>query len=404
MSQASQVEASDNWGEALRSSGNDAELTATVRVRRQWIAIALTSICSATALFAAGWACGPGRPTPAQRVLPGEFENHDALLVAWPKATSVGPAVQLKLFADIIREGSASIDIVVLIPDRESEQEVLDYLRTQGIHVDHLKFMRAPSTLLWVRDYGPLTAKSFVGGIEILDTIYFRGPEFPAQDQVPAAVGAGLGLPVVEVPIVMENGNLLSNGAGVCVTTTKLLRVNAERDLDESDVTRLLRERVGAEEVIFLEPLHGEPNEHVDMFMTFTAPDSVVVGHYEPSTDLINAAILDRNADRLAQIHTACGPMRVHRIPMPEKVNGNWCTFTNVVYANGTMLVPSYGKRHAAAEKTAVAVYQSLLPTWNIVSIDCSDVLIFNGSLHCATSNLMITGSGIQNARYLAEQ
>jgi len=402
MSQATEANASDGWGESHRANGGFSRQPVRVGGRSTAFAIAVACIFCATALFAAGWVCGPGRAKMRQRVLPGEFESHDALVVAWPKAKTVGPEVQRKMFADIIRAASPSIDIVVLTPDDESEAEIVEYLRQQEIETDQLRYIRAPSALLWVRDYGPLTAKSFGGGIEILDTIYYRGAEHPGQDQVPGAVGAALGLPSVEVPLVMENGNLLSNGAGLCVTTTKLLRVNAERKLSESDVTRILRDQAGAEEVIYLEPLLGEPNEHVDMFMTFTGPDTVVVGQYEPSHDQENAALLDRNAERLSQVKTACGPLRVHRVPMPDRIDGNWYTFTNVVFANGRMLVPSYGRIHATAEKKSIAVYQSLLPTWDIVSVDCSEVIYFNGSLHCATANLMTSDRATKSRQFHA--
>lgn len=397
-----EFEASDRWGESRYLDVYQAEVTASARARWRWRLrwLAITLICTsfATALFAAGWAYGPGRPLHRQRVLPGEFELHDSLVVAWPLVALVGHEEMRELFADIVRAGQVNVEIVVLTTASESEEEVVEYLRARDIDPDDIKFIYAPAAMLWVRDYGPLTAKSFSGGVEIIDTIYHRGEDFREQDQVPTVMGASLRLPVIELPIVMENGNLLSNGAGLCVTTNKLLRANEKRGLDESSITRLLRERIGAEEVIYLEPLRGEPNGHVDMFMTFTGPDTVVVGQYDLSHDQINAAILDRNAERLARVKTACGPLRVHRIPMPKRIDGKWYTFTNVVYVNGTMLVPSYGEIHAVAEQTAVSLYQRLLPNWKIVSIDCSDVIIYDGLLHCATANIMTSVGRTRNA------
>ena len=112
-------------------------------------------------------------------------------------------------------------------------------------------------------------------------------------------------------------------------------------------MTELIKKQFGATDLIYLEPLAGEATGHVDMFATFTAPDTVVIGECSQREDPVNAAILDRNAQRLAGVRTACGPLNVVRIPV-SKTNTLpfeddpdayvWHTYTNVVYANQVLL------------------------------------------------------------------
>ena len=174
---------------------------------------------------------------------------------------------------------------------------------------------------------------------------------------------------------------------------------NAARGYDEDDVTRILERFYGAKEVVFLEPLRGEPNAHVDMFATFPSPETVVVGTCSSESDPANAAILDRNAERLASVGPPCGPLNVVRIPMPPTVwspDGRelWPTYTNVVYANDTVLVPVFAGLEPPGESPALELYRQLLPGRTIVGIDAGPVLELLGGLHCFTLNLASVGPG----------
>jgi agmatine/peptidylarginine deiminase len=140
---------------------------------------------------------------------------------------------------------------------------------------------------------------------------------------------------------------------------------------------------------VFLEELQHEVTGHVDMFATFLSPNLVVVAQCSPESDPVNAAILDRNAQRLASLGAPWAPMKVARIPVHRLPDDPWLWFphTNVVFANGTLLVPVYpGLR--SDQSPALALYRQLLPGWKIVGID-ADALVPNwGSLHCITLNL----------------
>ncbi len=327
----------------------------------------------------------------SRRVLPGEFERHDLLLVAWPTNSS-NPNVPIpelrRVIADIAHAVEGSIDVAVLTIDERQRQAAARYLSASGIATNQLRFWQAPCHTIWVRDYGPFVVKSFEGsGCETLNTDY-RHSDSPSLNDVPIALNGQLGWPLVDTPILMENGNLLSNGAGLCVTTEKLFFDNTRNSEPRSYVASQFREYMGAEQVVSLENLIGEPTGHVDMFMTFTAPDTVIVGAYSPAYDPENAAILDRNAQRLSELKTACGPLQVHRIPMPRRPDGRWRTFTNIVLANGVLIVPTFGEAFQGAEDRSLEVYRRVLPNWRIASIDCSDLAHGNGGLHCMTMNV----------------
>ncbi len=185
----------------------------------------------------------------------------------------------------------------------------------------------------------------------------------------------------------IEGGNLISNGRGICITTQQVLDANADH-ADEATVREWMQECYGAEQAVFLEPLSGEPTGHVDMFATFVSPYTVVVGRFDVESDPINAALLDRNADRLARVTTPDGPLRVVRIPMPPHDEETWRTYTNVVFANGVLMVPIYPELDPAGRDAALETFSRVLPGWRIIGMNATRLAELGGAMHCITMNL----------------
>ncbi|MFT5522179.1 MAG: agmatine/peptidylarginine deiminase [Pirellulaceae bacterium] len=314
--------------------------------------------------------------------MPGEFERQGALLVA--SKDLIGRTSDL--FVEIVRSLRGKVEIVVLVSNVEEYEAAKGLLGANSVPLNNVHFVEVVHDTMWARDYGPIICRTKEGSPIVIDSRYDLTRV--NDDQVPTMLARLLGLRVVQMPLRLDGGNLLSNGQGLGITTRRLLHENAIGELEEAWMHSVLQESFGFNRVVVLEPLVGEPTGHVDMFATFTSANTVVVGRYDPSTDAENAAILDRNAIKLAGLPTVAGPLRVVRIPMPPHDDAIWRTYANVIYANGVLLVPTYGDVDQAGRREALATYASLLPRWNIVSIDARSIIELNGALHCLMMNL----------------
>jgi agmatine/peptidylarginine deiminase len=191
-------------------------------------------------------------------------------------------------------------------------------------------------------------------------------------------------IPRVRASITLDGGNLLTNGQGLCVATTELLEMNRDCGYDEKHVANTIKRLFGAEQIVYLDKLDAQVVGHVDLFATFVAADTVVVGDYS-GIDLVNAAILDRNAERLSKVVTATGPLKVVRIPMPPHGKDHFGgTYTNVLFANGVLLVPTYPDAFPETEGEVMATYRRLLPGWEVVGINAGTLARHGGVLRCA--------------------
>lgn len=344
--------------------------------------------------------------------VPGEFEPQQAIAIAWPRfATDALPSAAKaafvdpdQLYCDLVAAVAGRIPLVVLVEDSQARERVAALLGQRQIPANAVHFLHVPFASEWIRDYGPLTVRTGDGSWRLLDAEFVEGPVgvYPYEDRMPATLGRLLQVPTVRVPLSVQHGNVLSNGRGLFLATRKMVDENAGRRYGQDDVRRVLREFYGAAEVVFLEPLAGEPTGHVDMFATWTSADTVLIGQYPPDYDPRNAAILDRNAERVARAEVAGRRVTVVRIPMPPRVaprSGTelWATYTNVAYANGVLLLPVYPRWAPEVEAAAEETYRRLLPDWTVAKVNAVPILRTGGSIHCVTMNLPRVGQWGQN-------
>jgi len=309
--------------------------------------------------------------------LPADFQKHKTLLIAGGVLSRKCPGVLPSVVAAV----SGRLDVVVLVANKDDRRRVEAELTEAKLPADAVRFLKVPVDTMWVRDYGPIFVKDAEGRSLAVDTEY-QISRRPSDNAIPPPVAKYFNTRLDTAELLLEGGNLLSNGRGLCLTTTTINR-NIARGLDAADVVRLLRKHFGSVQTAFLEPLDGEHSGHVDVFACFTAPDTVVVGSYEKDADPRNAAILDRNAQRLSRLVTPHGKLRVVRIPMGNNEDGRFRTYTNGIFANGIFLLPRYEKSSTVADRRAAATFSRLLPTSKIVRIDCEQLIQHDGALRC---------------------
>ena len=321
---------------------------------------------------------------PGPRCIAGEFESQAAIILGCHELEQIFPRVMVDVIAALIHR----IPIIALVSDEVQRRQVVTQLSDWGLPAHQMHFVNMPERIMWVRDYGPQFVRKADGTVVILDPFYPHADRRWCDD-MPQALAELLRVPLVKVPLHLEGGNLLSNGQGLCITTAITVRHNLDYGgLTPPQIGWILKNYYGFEHAIVMDSLYGEKTCHVDVFATFTSADTVVIGEYDRRIDPVNADILDRNAARLSGIITPTGPLKVERIPMPDNRGGVWRTYTNVIYANGTLLMPVYPGIDPEGEQKAMETYSRLLPGWEIKPIDSGQLIQNAGALRCVSANV----------------
>jgi agmatine deiminase len=326
---------------------------------------------------------GSREEEPRRMRMPAEFEPQDAILIGCSTLMRDAPQVFLNIVQALYRR----IPLIGLVENEGRETLGRMLLATAGLPADAIQLARVPASSMWVRDYGPTTVIDDQGGRHFLDfdRRHLRPPNVHSATEQLASL---LGIPRVPIDLSLAGGNLLSNGEGVCVTSATVILQNSQGHRTVEQIGTELCAHLGARRWAYVSPLPGERTGHVDLICTFVSRDTLVVGKADPSEDPDYAGRLDKVADHMARVQTESGPLRIVRIPMPSSRDTHSRSYTNVVFANGTLLVPLYPETDGHLDRIALEIYSRLLPGWDIVGIDVSSFSHLNGALHCLTCNI----------------
>jgi agmatine/peptidylarginine deiminase len=311
--------------------------------------------------------------------MPADFERQSGILLGANELLPHHPQELVGVVAALIDQ----LPLFAVITGEAQRRELLTTLCDWGLAAHRLRCVSSPAIGLWVRDYGP----SFVrtnGRVRILDAEYFY-PNRPDDDRFPTDFAGLLGVEVCAVPLVVEGGNLLSNGAGLGLCSTTLVHRNAQK-YGPKEVSELLLAHYGFRMLVGVRPLIGGPTPHVDMFAAFTSADTLVLGKYDPADDPENARQLDELEALLRRVNTP--RLNVVRIPMPPHHDNIWRTYTNVIFANDVVVVPTYAGVDPGLEREALDIYRNLLPDRDIITVEATSLAKTGGVLRCVSQNI----------------
>jgi len=321
--------------------------------------------------------------TPLEAVyMPAEFALQSTLLLGGSQLVTLFPEV----LADIAQATAGAINLRILAGSTTAHAAIDSILASTGTTAEIIDL---PIFSMWVRDFGPVTVSDARGHRHLVDFHYRERRGDKIDDDVPGHIARVLDLEIETSRLLVEGGDFLTNGRGFCLLSTRLINRNAHYlELEPRQTIDSLGMILGFDNLLLARPLKGESTGHVDMFAAFLAVDLVLVGQYNTRDDAENADRLDAVATNLAGRQTLSGPLRVKRIPMPDHDDGVWRTYTNVVFANGVLLVPIYPDYCPELDAAALATYRRLLPKIQVVGIRASKLIRMNGALRCITMNI----------------
>lgn len=352
-----------------RGYGNR-RLWTTMTSRRNWAIFAALAL---TTLGVGYWLSrAAGRP---QRVagarLAADFEESGALVLACHELITQAPLA----LAQLVDAVQGRVPLLLLVANEADRVQAKAALAGFGVEQARVEFLTVPHESSRIHHYAPICVSRGERGPVLVETVG-QVEDPPEHRLLAGALAEHFRLPLVRAQVYV-GGNLLTNGRGLALTTTTLEDENAHLGLDAQAIEDVLRRSCGIKQLVFLDPLEGEPTGQVRVFATFISADVIVVGAYDPSVAELNelnrknAAVLDRNAALLAGLEVEPGRrLQVKRIPMPPRQPGVWRSYTTVVFVRDTLLVPVYPGLDRRREETALDTYRQLLPQWNIVPID----------------------------------
>ncbi len=334
--------------------------------------------------------------------MPPEWAFHKATWLSWPHRLETWPGKFEPIpaiFVDMASWLSSSEEVHINVLDEAMELNVSALLRNSGheqLRMDRIFLHRISTNDSWCRDHGPnFVVRQRDGLCEkvIMNWEYNawggKYPAFQDDNAVPEKIAALLQLPLVAPGMVLEGGSIDVNGKGLLLTSEAcLLNPNRNPTLSRDQIEQELCRYLGVQKVLWLgDGIVGDDTDgHVDDMARFVNETTVVIA-VEDDPDDENYEALQENYRRLQHYTDLEGnALNVVRLPMPAPVfhNGSRlpASYANFYIANTIVLVPTY---RCSQDQEAILIVQEFFPDRKVVGIDCTDIVLGLGALHCLT-------------------
>ncbi|MFP4472049.1 MAG: agmatine deiminase family protein [Bacteroidales bacterium] len=320
---------------------------------------------------------------------PPEFEKQEGLLLTWdyndqrnPVTAAIAKAVQPSAKVWIVYyPGTAPMDT----------NDIRNFLRDHGVPDEGVHLIPGWTETLWIRDYGPMAGYSeeTLPFSRIFMDAGYSAYGRPKDDSIPTQLANLWNIPVMNMPLEFEGGNVLLDGLGRGWGSTRIFSQNP--GYSQSQVKAMMEDYFGLYDFMFLEKLNHSGGGiwcHVDMFMKILDSETIMISEYPdfvPDHDLIESFVL-----------TLQNTMNAHdryyktvRIPAPPKADGTWATtqndemrtYTNSIIINDVIVIPSYNLPEY--DSIARQVYAESMPGYRLEMVDASVLTPLYGALHC---------------------
>jgi len=341
---------------------------------------------------------GTSTPPPMPVRAMAEWEELQALLITW----QAGSDPRRNILTEIVRVAQQECRVVVCCHNQTTLSAARNYLIGKGVDVDfNVEFLLVPSNSIWIRDYGP----NCVYGNDV-DSLYFVDWRYnrprPQDDTLANRAAQHLGIPLYttfEAPadLVHTGGNFMADGIGTAFSSLLVLDENrvgnqyGVTSKTEVQIDQIMYDYMGVQRYIKMDTLPYDAIHHIDMHIKLLDEETLLVGEYPNGT--ADGPQIEANLQYvLSNFKTPFGtPYKVIRIPMPPHngkypdTGGNYRTYANAVFVNKSVLVPFYEEQF---DTTARRIWETALPGYNIVGIDCNNIIPSLGAIHCITKEV----------------
>lgn len=318
---------------------------------------------------------------------PAATDRHDGCVMCWPTRARtefwrghLGGARDA--WAEVARV-IARYEPVLMVAD------VGEARMAEGwIDCDDVEVVEIPIDDSWARDTAPIIVRNDSGDRVAVDFRFNawggKHPDSENDDLMGGALCDHLGLQRFEVPWVFEGGSVVTDGQGTFITTERcLLNPNRNPGSSRAEAEKVLREWLGAEQVIWLP--NGLSDDwftdgHVDNVVAFVRPGMVLLQSTLDETD-DDFSVAEQNREILEAAGLEVRELEVlpHARCFHETVE---VPYLNLYPANGALIVPVGGVGADAEILERLAI---LHPDREIVPVPGEVIAYGGGGIHSIT-------------------
>jgi agmatine deiminase len=335
--------------------------------------------------------------------MPAEWEPHEATWICWPTNESDFPGKFEPIrwvYAEIVRVLSSSERVEILCQNETVRKEAKSCLDAHHIDSRRVRFHIVKTNRSWLRDSAPtgIFYHEKPAWVRWQFNAWAKYDDFELDALLPDYIGSNTGLKLVDSrrpdtnePFVCEGGAIDTDGEGTLLVTEECFLSDTQvrnPGLTRKDYEKCFARSLGIERTIWLKAgIHGDDTHgHIDDVARFVGPRTVLLAYEDDISDL-NHELSMENLKRLNLASDAKGrSLNVVLLPMPKPVYFDGqrlpASYANFYIANEVVIVPTFNDQK---DRLALNIIAQMFPGRAVVGINCVDLVLGLGTLHCLT-------------------
>lgn len=323
-----------------------------------------------------------------------EFSPVNDLFLAYPKGFEDVSNELISFYQKLIGLIPNNIRQFIIVNNEDAGKEIQTIHPNKNFKIIAIKDFNE----IWLRDifgfntginriYRPIFSPDYCN--EIYDQEYLDLIEVQVKQIFMRSIGAE----VIELPLILDGGNLITNGE-IGFLTNKVIKQNPEV---ENYIEKIMFDYLGIKAIILPSNKHDKL-AHADGYLNFLSKEKICLSKY-PKIDFLKGDI--DYVETLGKILSKEGLniTPIHDRPVTEKVIESQClsnkpeeclysargVFVNFLILNDTVILPEYTLPAYKKEMDYNAVNKQTLKNlgYNVIMINCDDLARLGGSLHC---------------------
>lgn len=318
------------------------------------------------------------------KLLPAEWEEQGAIVIAWPNDKTDWKKNLLKTEATYIELVNQIADHqkVIIITEKFSIKK-----KFAEIILKNVKIVLGEYNDTWARDYIGLSVK-VNNSFKFMD-FKFNGwgekYKFEKDNSINTQLYRKKIISTIELKynnLILEGGSIDSNGKGTILTTSKcLLNKNRNPDLGKHKIESILLESLGITKIIWIN--HGkipgdDTDSHIDNLARFCSENKIVYA----TNKSLELSLMEQELKNIALENN----YELIPIPLPEPIllakKPLPASYINFIITNQKVLVPTFGDIN---DCKAISILQNVFPNRKVIGINSIEIIKQKGSLHCLT-------------------
>lgn len=231
------------------------------------------------------------------------------------------------------------------------------------------------------------------------------------DDRLDEEISRYFGYPLKKCDIVLEGGNIMSDGNGtIFLVKDALVNDNRNPGLSTEEAERRLKESTGAKQVVWIPRglVNDETGGHIDNILAFADKKTVIISwtddpenpQYEVVREVEEIIKEIRNADGefYKIVHLPVAPIYYRSAEDSSEITYDKDSFSrseglailetyiNFSLVNGAVIVPQFGYDELDAE--AIGVLKNVFPDRDVIPFFSREASLGGGGLHCLTKHI----------------